>query len=271
VLSAGEIVAGYRIEGVLGRGTMAAVYRATDLSRDLPVALKVLAPYLGADPQVQARFEREGRLHAMLDHEHIVTTYAAGDSDHGLFLAMRLIEGPTLKDLIRARELDPVRSVRILAPIADALDSVHAAGLIHRDVKPQNILVAAGDHAYLCDFGLGRASGDSPLTGPGQFLGTIDYVSPEQIQDEQATAAGDCYALAAVLYECLTGEVPFPRPSEAAALFAKIREPPPQVTDRRPDLPAGLDTVIASGMARDPAERPPSATALIEAARRALG
>ena len=175
---------------------MGAVYQATQLSLHRVVALKLLAPNLSDDAGFRARFEREGQVQAALDHEHIVTVYEAGQSEYGLFLAMRLIAGPTLKRLILDDELDPRRSVRLLAQVANALDAAHAAGLIHRDIKPQNILIDKGDHAYLADFGLIKAPDEARLTGTGQFIGTIDYVAPEQIQGEPATPASDCYALA---------------------------------------------------------------------------
>lgn len=249
---------------------MAAVYQATQLSLNRVVALKLLAPNLSDDPGFRARFEREGQVQAALDHEHIVTVYEAGRSEYGLFLAMRLIAGPTLKRLILDGDLDPRRSVRLLAQVAYALDTAHEAGLIHRDIKPQNILIGRGDHAYLADFGLIKAPDEARLTGTGQFIGTIDYVAPEQIQGDPATPASDCYALTGVLYECLTGEVPFPKPSEAATLHAHVMSPPPTVSERRPDLPPALDGVIAQGMAKDPYLRPSLAAELIRAASRAL-
>jgi hypothetical protein len=271
LLERGTIVAGYRIDGVLGEGGMGTVYRATQLSLNRVVALKLLAGALSDDQGFRARFQREGQLQAGLDHRHIVTVYEAGQSDHGLFLAMRLIAGPTLKDLILDGQLDSRRALRVLAQVAQALDAAHEAGLIHRDIKPQNILVDKGDHVFLADFGLIKAPDDAAsLTGTGQFIGTIDYVAPEQIQGEPATAASDSYALAGVLYECLTGEVPFPRNNEAATIHAHIVDPRPTVTDKRPDLPAAIDEVIASGMARDPAARPASATDLIRLATTAL-
>ncbi|MBV9339252.1 MAG: serine/threonine protein kinase [Solirubrobacterales bacterium] len=270
MLEAGTIVSGYRVDGVLGDGGMGAVYRATQLSLGRAVALKLLAPNLSDDPGFRARFEREGHVQAALDNDHIVTVYEAGQSDYGLFLAMRLIAGPTLKQLILDASLDPRRSVRLLTQVAHALDTAHGAGLIHRDVKPQNILIGKSDHAYLADFGLIKAPDEARLTGTGQFIGTIDYVAPEQIQAEPATPASDIYALAGVLYECLTGEVPFPKPSDAATLHAHVMQPPPKVSERRPDLPQALDGVIAQGMAKDPWSRPSLAAELIQAASRAL-
>ena len=270
MLKEGTIVSGYRIDGIRGEGSMATVYQATQLSLNRVVALKLLAANLGNDPGFRARFEREGQVQAALDHDHIVTVYEAGQSDYGLFLAMRLIPGPTLKQLIIDGSLDPRRSVRLLAQGAHALDAAHRAGLIHRDIKPQNILIGDRDHAYLADFGLIKAPDEARLTGTGQFIGTIDYVAPEQIQGEPATPASDIYALTGVLYECLTGEVPFPKPSEAATLHAHVMQPPPKVSERRPDLPSALDGVIAQGMAKDPWSRPSLAGELIQAASRAL-
>jgi len=266
VLPRGTIVAGYRVDGVVGEGGMAVVYRATQLSLNRVVALKVLPPALSEDLGFRTRFQREGQLQAGLDHDHIVPVYEAGQTERGLFLAMRLIEGPTLKGLILTHQLDPRRSLRLLAQVARALDAAHAQGLIHRDIKPQNILVGSDDHAYLADFGLIKAPDDVRLTGTGQFIGTIDYVAPEQIQGEAPTSTSDCYALTGVLFECLTGEVPFPKPNEAATLHAHMLAPPPKVTERRPDLPAALDEVIARGMAKDPGARPATAVALIEEA-----
>ncbi len=249
---------------------MGAVYQATQLSLNRVVALKLLAPNLGDDAGFRARFEREGQVQAALDHDHIVPVYEAGQSEFGLFLAMRLIAGPTLKQLIIDGSLDPRRTVRLLAQVANALDAAHRAGLIHRDIKPQNILIGERDHAYLADFGLIKAPDEARLTGTGQFIGTIDYVAPEQIQGEPATPASDIYALTGVLYECLTGEVPFPKPSEAATLHAHVMHPPPTISERRPDLPPALDGVIAQGMAKDPWARPSLAAELIQAASRAL-
>jgi serine/threonine protein kinase len=268
VLDQGTIVAGYRIDGVLGTGGMAVVYRATQLSLNRPAALKVITSEAGDDPSFRERFRREGQLQAAIDHPHIVTVYEAGESEHGLFLAMRVVRGPTLKDLILSGQLDPGRAVRLLTQVAEALDAAHEVGLIHRDVKPQNILVGAHDHAYLADFGLTKAPGGSGLTEEGQFLGTIDYVSPEQARGGGATHCSDIYALAGVLCESLTGEVPFPRPNEPAVLYAHMSDPPPRLSERRSDLPPALDDVIARGMAKDPDDRPGSATELMQDAER---
>ncbi len=250
---------------------MGVVYRATQLSLNRTVALKILATELSEDGAFRERFRREGLLQAAIDHPHIVTVYEAGDTEHGLFLAMRLIRGPTLKDMILAGELDPARTLRILTQVAGALDTAHDVGLTHRDIKPQNILIGGDDHAYLADFGLTQASDEVSLTETGQFIGTIDYVAPEQVQGVGATARSDVYSLTAVLYEALTGVVPFLRMNEAAVLFAHISEMPPPVTERRSELPAEIDAVIARGMAKNPEERYASAGELVAEAIVAFG
>ena len=251
---------------------MGVVYRATQLSLNRSVALKILSSDLGDDESFRERFRREGLLQAAIDHPHIVTVYDTGETEHGLFLAMRMVRGPTLKDMILSRELDPARTLRLLAQVSEALDTAHDVGLTHRDIKPQNILIGSRDHAYLADFGLTKAPDEAGrLTATGQFVGTIDYVSPEQIQGEPATARSDVYALTGVLYECLVGTVPYPKPAEAAVVYAHITEPPPKPTAERPELPAEIDEVVAKGMAKDPDERYATAGALLEAAHRAFG
>jgi hypothetical protein len=266
----GQTIAGYRVEDVIASGGMAVVYRATQLSLGRTVALKVLAHHLSADPEFRERFRREAALQARLEHPHIVTVYEAGESEEGLFLALKLVEGTDLRRLIESQELSPERALRLLEQIATALDAAHGSGLVHRDVKPQNVLVDGRDHAYLADFGLTRSSEAGGLTRTGTYLGSLDYVSPEQVRNEPVTAASDRYALAALLYECLAGEVPFPRDTEAALLYAHVSEPPPRLTERRPDLPGGLDAVVARGLAKEPAERFPTAVELVLAAQAAL-
>jgi hypothetical protein len=242
---------------------MGTVYEATQLSLDRVVALKLLAAHLSDDVGFRARFKREGQVQARLEHPHIVTVYEAGETEHGLFIAMRLVRGRTLKDLVNARELDPARTLRILGPVGEALDEAHGIGLIHRDIKPQNVLVGARDHSFLADFGLTKGTGETSLTRTGHFVGTFDYISPEQINGEHATSASDVYSLAGVLYECLTGAVPFPRSVEAAILYAHVSEPPPRPTEVRPELPGELDDIVARAMAKDPAERHASAGELL--------
>lgn len=266
----GTMVGGYRVDRVLGRGGMGVVYEATQLSLNRTVALKLLSPDLGNDPSFVKRFRREGRLQALLDHPHIVTVHEAGESEHGLFIAMRFVRGRTLKDMIVARELDAGRSFRILEDIAEALDAAHDQGLIHRDIKPQNILVGSRDHAYLADFGLTQAVGETNITATGQFVGTFDYISPEQVQGERATSASDIYSFAAVVFECLTGVVPYPREGKAAVLYAHMQMPPPRVSEQRPELPEQLDAVIARGMAKDPAARYTRASEMVGDASRSF-
>lgn len=267
MLERGTTIAGYRIDGVLGQGGMGTVYEATQLSLDRVVALKLLAAHLSDDIGFRTRFKREGQIQARLEHPHIVTVYEAGETEHGLFIAMRLVRGRTLKDLINARELDVERTLKILEPVAEALDDAHGIGLIHRDIKPQNVLVGGRDHSFLADFGLTKGTTETSLTKTGAFVGTLDYISPEQINGERATAASDVYSLAGVLYECLTGAVPFPKPAEAAVLYAHVADPPPRPTAQRPDLPPQLDDVVGRGMAKDPAARYSSATELIQEVR----
>jgi serine/threonine-protein kinase len=268
-LRKGSVMAGYRIERILGAGGMGVVYQATQLSLNRTVALKVLSPGLSRDPTFRKRFRREAEIQAGLDHPHIVAVHEAGETAAGLFMAMRLIRGPNLKDMIVGRELDPGRSIRILASVAEALDAAHAAGLVHRDVKPHNILLA-GSHPFLADFGLTQAADASHLTATGQFVGTFDYIAPEQIEGKQVTAQADIYSLTAVLYECMTGQVPFPARSQAALIYAHLELARPRPTNQRPELPSALNDVVARGMAKDPTARPATAARLIEEAERAF-
>jgi serine/threonine-protein kinase len=270
MLDTGSTIAGYRIEAVLGQGGMGVVYEATQQKLNRTVALKLLASHLSHDPAFRRRFEREGHVQARLDHPHIITVFEAGESEAGLFLAMQLVRGPTLKDLIVSRELDVGRALRIVTPIADAVDAAHAEGLIHRDIKPQNILVGGRDHAWLADFGLTKSSEQTAVTKSGQFVGTLDYISPEQITDQDATPRSDVYSLGGVLFESLVGSVPFAKKSEAAVIYAHLSLPPPRVTDHRPELPAALDEVIARAMAKEPGERYASATEMVRAAAQAF-
>ena len=185
MLPNGTTIAGYRIDGILGRGGMGMVYEATQLSLDRVVALKLLAAHLSDDIGFRERFRREGQVQARLEHSHIVTVYEAGESEHGLFIAMRLVRGRTLKEMVTGGELDPERTLKILAPVAEALDEAHGIGLIHRDIKPQNVLVGGRDHAFLADFGLTKGPTEETLTKTGHFVGTFDYIAPEQINGER--------------------------------------------------------------------------------------
>jgi serine/threonine-protein kinase len=270
ILATGTQIGGYRVESVLGRGGMGVVYEATQLSLGRTVALKLLDASLSTDDVFRDRFRLEGRVQAGLDHPHIVTVFEAGELDEGLFIAMRLIRGPNLKQLIRKEELDPARTLRLLDPVADALDAAHEAGLTHRDIKPQNILVDGRDRAYLADFGITKAGESTGFTRTGQVMGTLDYMSPEQIRGEPATPLSDVYAFSAMAYECLVGRVPFPRESDAAVLYAHVCESPPKASTQVGGLRSAIDAVLMAGMAKDPADRPNTASDLVGRLREAL-
>jgi hypothetical protein len=269
-LAPGTIVGAYRIDATVGSGGMGTVYEATQLSLQRTVALKLLSAELSDDADFRERFRREGLLQARLDHPHIIPVYEAGETEHRLFLAMRLVRGSNLKRLITAGELTPVRALHILDQVADALDTAHESGLIHRDIKPQNILVARRDHSYLADFGLTKSPDADSLTQSGQFFGTLNYMAPEQIRDQVSSERSDVYSLGAVLFESLTGRVPFPRDSEAAVMYAHLQDPVPRVSERRNDVTPALDRVVARALSKEPAQRQSSATALLDEARRAL-
>jgi serine/threonine-protein kinase len=273
-LETGTVVGGFRIVSLIGEGAMGAVYLAED-DHGQRVALKRLAPELACDERFRQRFLRESEVAASLHHPSIVPVVSSGEDDGLLYLAMAFIDGPDLRELLRQNgPLEPERAVRFVGQVADALDAAHAAGLVHRDVKPGNILVAStqeGERALICDFGLARhVSSVSSLTGERGFVGTIDYVSPEQIEGRALDARTDIYSLGCVLYELLCGERPFERDSELAVVFAHLSEPSPRVTDVRPELPEPLDSVVATALAKSPDERFQSAKALAQAAREAL-
>ncbi len=263
VPNAGDVVRelpGYRIERELGRGSMGVVYLAEDVRLERNVALKVLAPFLAHDERFRARFIRESQVAANLDHAHIVPIYSAGEAGGLLYIAMRYVDGRDLRALIDADgPLTLERALALVAQVADALDAAHEEGLVHRDVKPANILVdrrKGREHAYLCDFGITKhtSSGDT-LTATGQLLGTFDYISPEQIEGKPVDGRADVYALGCVLYECLTGTVAFRREESAALLWAHLYEPPPPVTALRPDLPPTVDRIVAKATAKQPDDR----------------
>ena len=269
----GTEIAGYRIESVLGRGGMGVVYVARHLRLDRTVALKVVSPELTEDPKFRDRFVRESKLAASLEHPNIVPIYDAGEAEGTLYLAMRLIQGTDLKSLIAEDGgLDPGRTVRLLERAAGALDTAHQAGLVHRDVKPGNVLIGApgsrGEHAYLSDFGLTkRMTSDSGITGTGQFVGTLDYAAPEQFEGKRLDGRADVYSLGCVLYECLTGDIPFRRDNQAALVYAHLMADPPKVTEVKPDLPQAVDAVVAKGMAKKPEDRYSTAGELLADAR----
>lgn len=239
------------------------------------VALKLLAPELGRDERFRRRFLRESELAGSLEHPHIVPIVASGEADGALYLAMRHIEGSDLRELLRREvRLEPRRALDLVAQIASALDAAHAVGLVHRDVKPGNVLVESrphGEHAYLCDFGLARhLSSPSSLTGDRGFVGTIDYIAPEQVEGGPIDGRIDVYSLGCVLYECLTGHRPFERESELALVYAHLNETPPRLTELRPELPGALDEVLATALAKAPGDRHATCGELIAAAEAAL-
>jgi hypothetical protein len=264
----GSQIAGYRIDGVIGSGGMGVVYEANQLALDRTIALKLLAPGLSDSDAFRERFRREATLQAALEHPNVVPIYEAGESDEGFFIAMKLVRGSDLKRLSELH-LDPKRVVAILEQAASALDAAHAAGLVHRDVKPQNILVDEDDWAYLADFGLTRGPDERRSTTTG-YTGSLDYAAPELIRGEAAGPATDLYAFAAVMLEALTGEVPFPVDNEATLVYAHLTEDPPMVSTRRPDIGPALDVVVARGLAKQPENRYRTASELVAEAKRAL-
>jgi DNA-binding beta-propeller fold protein YncE len=266
----GAQLAGYRIEGVAGQGGMGTVYLATQVALGRPVALKLIAPEHGSDPVFRERFARESRLAALIDHPNVVPVYEAGETDGLLYIAMRFVPGTDLRALIARERLEPARAVAIIGQVAAALDAAHRRGLVHRDVKPANVLITTEggtEHVYLTDFGLTRrTAAHSALTETGMFVGTLDYVPPEQIRGEATDARADVYALGCVLYHALTGTVPFDRDSDVATIQAHLNDPPPRMSGAA----ASLDAVVARALAKDPAERFPSAGELARAAREAV-
>ena len=264
----------YRIDALVGRGGMGVVYRAHDLRLRRDVALKLLSAQLAADDRFRERFLRESRLAAATEHVRIVPVYEAGEVDGLLYIAMRYIEGRDLATILRAEgALEPPRAIAVVGQLAAALDAAHARGLVHRDVKPSNALVAeerGGERVYLVDFGITEdATAGDHLTASGQVVGTLDYLAPERIRWDAVDSRADVYSLACVLFECLTGEVPFPRSSEAAAIYAHLEEPPRPPSELRPELPPALDAAVAAGLAKDPEQRWQTCGELTAAARSA--
>jgi ABC-type branched-subunit amino acid transport system substrate-binding protein/DNA-binding beta-propeller fold protein YncE/predicted Ser/Thr protein kinase len=265
-LAPGSTFAGYRIESEIGRGGMGVVYRAIDLRLERPVALKLISPELAQDEEFRKRFLRESKLAASLGHPHVLPVYAAGEEEGQLYLAMRYVEGEDLKTLLaREKKLDPERAFRICRQVAEALDVAHRRGLVHRDVKPANVLLDEEGEAYLADFGLTKQVGGAS-TQTGQIVGTLDYVAPEQIRGDELDGRTDEYALACVVYECLAGKPPFRRPTEPEVLWAHMQEEPPALKD----YPV-LDPVFRRGLAKDKAERFSTCSGLVDTAREGLG
>ncbi|MEW1551106.1 serine/threonine-protein kinase [Streptomyces tsukubensis] len=274
---AGKRIADYRIEEEIGRGGMAVVYRARDLRLDRTVALKLLAPELARNDTFRRRFTHESRVAAAIDHPHIVPVFEAGEADGLLYIAMRYVPGRDLRALLRREGPLPMATAgRIAAQTASALDAAHRHDLVHRDVKPGNVLVDEGtdsdhpEHVYLTDFGLTKKS--LSLTGfttVGQFVGTLDYVAPEQISGRPVDGRCDVYGLACVVFEMLGGAPPFQRDDDMALLWAHQFDPPPHLTGRRPDLPAAVDEVLIRALAKVPDDRYGSCGAFVTALRAA--
>jgi serine/threonine protein kinase len=278
-LAAGSQMAGYRIEEQIGRGGMAVVYRAFDPRLNRSVALKILAPELAGDTAFRQRFMREMRAAASVDHPHIVPVFDAGEADGVLYIAMRYVRGQDLRTLLDTEHaLPPARVAYLIAQVASALDDAHARGLIHRDVKPGNMLIGTvtgtgqPDHVYLSDFGLSKpALSSANLTLTGQFLGTLDYMAPEQVEGHAVDGRADLYSLGCTAFEMLAGEPPFKRDQGLATAWAQLSAPAPSLRDRRPDLPPAVDQVIARALAKAPADRYRTCTEFADALRAACG
>jgi serine/threonine protein kinase len=270
----GDVFAGHRIESVAGRGGMGVVYRAVDLALERTVALKLIAPEFASDAAFRARFQRESRVAASIRHPNVITIYHAGDEDGLLYTTMDFVHGTDMGDAIAAAgRLEPRVATALVAQVGSALDAAHARGLVHRDVKPANVLIptSPAGHAYLTDFGLTKHhASQSGLTESGVIVGTLDYIAPEQVSGGQVDARADVYALGCVLFHALTGDVPFPRDTNVAKMYAHTSVSPPAVSDAVPGLPVELDAMVARALAKDPADRYQSAGDLARAAAAAV-
>ena len=278
-LQPGAEFAGYRVEALIGRGGMGYVYRAQDERLKRKVALKVLPPAGAADHAFRTRFIRESEAAASIDHPNMIPIFEAGEESGALFIAMRYVDGLDLKQYLAQRgPLEPEEAADLLEGASGALDAAHEQGLIHRDVKPQNVLISLGPgstggrHVYLTDFGLMKEKEvGREVTAEGQFVGTIDYVAPEQIEGQPLDGRADVYALGCVLFECVTGSVPFVRDSDVATMLAHINDPPPSPSANRPDLGTGTDSVIARALAKSPEDRFSTCTELMSTFRQEAG
>jgi serine/threonine protein kinase len=274
--SEGSRIAGYRLEEQIGRGGMAVVFRAQDERLERQVALKILSPELAADETFRHRFILESRSAAAVDDPHIIPVFEAGDADGVLFIAMRYVPGRDVGALLKQTGPLPIeRAAAIISGVASALDTAHAVGLVHRDVKPTNMLLDARDgrpdHVYLSDFGLSKGALSADLTGSDRIMGTLNYCAPEQIQGGRVDARTDEYALACAAVELLSGSPPFPHDESTAVLYAQVKKPPPRLTSRRPDLPASVDEVLLRAMAKAPDDRYASCGEFADALRVAVG
>jgi len=265
-LAVGTEFAGHRIDALAGRGGMGLVFRATDLLLDRIVALKVIAPEAAENPTYRARFERECRLAAALDHPHVVQIFHAGEQGGLLYLSMRYVDGTDVRKLLDAeRRLEPVRAASIATQVAAALEEAHRLGLVHRDVKPDNVLItgqAGEEHVFLTDFGITRRADEEPLTRTGVALGSVDYMAPEQAHGGDVDARTDIYSLGCVLYEMLTGRVVFERDGDLEKLWAHVHDPPPRLP--RDAVPPGLQDVLDRALAKNPRDRQQTAAEFSE-------
>lgn len=273
VLPLGSVFAGCRIEGVIGHGDMGVVYRAEELALQRPVALKVINAEHSREERFRERFRRESKIAAAIDHQNVIPIFDAGEEQGVMFITMRLVEGTDMRALIATGgQVEPLRAARLVRQVGAALDAAHARGMLHRDVKPSNVLLGRRDHAYLADFGLAKqASAPAGLTRQGSIVARVEYVAPEQILNQPVDARADVYALGCLLFEALTGEEPFARWTDGPRALAPVEAPVPSAVALRPGLPAAFDDVLRQAMAKDPDERYPSAGDLGEAALVAAG
>ncbi|MDP7725992.1 serine/threonine-protein kinase PknD [Mycobacterium sp. TY814] len=255
----------YRLQNMMGQGGMGEVWRAYDTATNRTVAIKLLPPQLATDQTFVQRFRREAEAAAQLNNPHIIPIHNYGEIDGRLYVDMRLVEGRDLEEKLAGGPLPPQRAVHIIEQVAQALRAAHKVGLVHRDVKPSNILLDEDDFAYLIDFGIARGADDAGLTGSREMIGSWHYMAPERLMAQDADARADVYALTCVLYECLTGNRPYPGDSLESQVTAHLTLPPPRPSSTRPDLPADFDAVIAKGMAKEPAERYQTVTELAAA------
>ncbi|GGB37364.1 hypothetical protein GCM10011492_30160 [Flexivirga endophytica] len=261
----------YELHEVIGTGGMGQVARATDTRLGRDVALKVMHPATAADDEYRARFQREAAIVARLTDPHVIPIHGYGEIDGRLYLDMRLVKGRNLAQLLDRGRLEVSRTLDLLSQIAAALDSAHRAGLVHRDVKPSNILVDPKGFAYLVDFGIAASITQQDLTATGQIVGSASYMAPERLQSPpRSDARSDVYSLACVLYQSLTGSKPFVAGEQVQLISAHLNAAPPSLRKHRGDLPDALDRVVRSGMAKDPSQRPATATELMDAARSAM-
>ena len=266
----GTLFGHYRLVELLGRGGMGEVWRAYDTVTDRVVAIKVLPAHLSEDSEFQQRFRREAHAAARLNDPHVIPIHNYGEIDDRLYVDMRLIEGRDLQAVLDAGPLSPARAVHIIEQVAKALNAAHRIGLVHRDVKPSNILLDADDFAYLIDFGIARRTDETKLTNTNATIGTWTYMSPERMRPGEVDARSDIYALACVLYECLTGSPPFPGDTFESQAMAHLMDPPPRPSVTSPEVPWKVDEVIATGMAKDPDHRYATTVELADAARDAI-